>query len=295
MKNTIAYYYNLTPENIHHQNNIYYFDYQKERFFLTPCHYDINEINEIYKLHIILLNQGIYVHQIILNRNNNPITIINDEPYILLKTKYYQEQITINHILSFSNIILNNSEKNISWSTLWENKNDYLEYQMNELGQKNPILKESFSYYIGLGETAITLVNLTKDLNVNKVISHKRINTNDTMYELYNPLNLIVDSKVRDIAEYFKSSFFNNKNINYELNNYLINSNLNKTEYILFLARMIYPTYYFDLYENIIGNKEKIENIKKITDKTNDFEILIKQIYKFCKTKTNIQIEWLES
>ena len=58
---------------------------------------------------------------------------------------------------------------------------------------------------------------------------------------------------------------------------------------------MIYPTYYFDLYEEIITNRKKDEEIKKIIDKVDDYEKIIKQIYNYYKSIIIVpQIEWLE-
>ena len=163
------------------------------------------------------------------------------------------------------------------------------------LGKKHPLITESFSYYIGLGETAIQLVNSLEKTNINLVYSHKRINADDKQYDLYNPLNLIVDYKVRDIAEYLKSRFFNDENIMDDLTYYLNNVRLSTYEYYLFLARLIYPTYYFDLYEEIITDRKEDEEIKKITNKVDDFEKIIKKVYNYYKTFLPIsKIEWLE-
>ena len=58
---------------------------------------------------------------------------------------------------------------------------------------------------------------------------------------------------------------------------------------------MIYPTYYFDLYEEIITNRKKDEEIKKIIIKTDDFENVIKTIYHYYKTFLPVPIiDWLE-
>ena len=40
-------------------------------------------------------------------------------------------------------------------------------------------------------------------------ILHKRIKLNSTLFDLYNPLNLIIDFKVRDFAEYIKDCLIN--------------------------------------------------------------------------------------
>ena len=165
---------------------------------------------------------------------------------------------------------------------------------MSKVGHKYKHINESFNYYVGLGETAIQLVN-SIDSKVIKVVSHRRINENDTLFDLYNPLNLIIDSRTRDIAEYFKTNFFNQKNINSELDNFLHYSNLNIVEGLLFLSRMLYPTYYFDLFEEIISNKKDENEIQKITSLASDYEIILKRIYKYYQNKFNFPlIEWLE-
>ena len=245
-------------------------------------------------MHISLLNQNIYIHPIILNNQNQILTFINDEPYILMITLYYESKINVNDIKYFNQIHVNTSHYP-NWGELWAQKNDYLEYQISMLGKKHPLITESFSYYIGLGETAIQLVNSLEKTNINLVYSHKRINADDKQYDLYNPLNLIVDYKVRDIAEYLKSRFFNDENIMDDLTYYLNNVRLSTYEYYLFLARLIYPTYYFDLYEEIITDRKEDEEIKKITNKVDDFEKIIKKVYNYYKTFLPIsKIEWLE-
>lgn len=86
-----------------------------------------------------------------------------------------------------------------------DKKIDYLEYRMNQQGLKYKLLRESFSYYIGLAENAIILVKENSANNF--TLSHKRISYNDTTYQLYNPLNYTIDCYFRDTCEYFKSAF----------------------------------------------------------------------------------------
>ena len=208
-------------------------------------------------------------------------------------TIYYENKINTNDIIAFSNTLVKNEPP--KWGNLWSQKNDYLEYQISMLGQNHPLIRESFSYYIGLGETAIQLVNSIEKINEPLVCAHKRINQNDRQYDLYNPLNITTDFKVRDMAEYLKSRFFGGENINNELAYYFNNARLTTNEYLLFLSRMIYPTYYFDIYEEIITNRKKDEEIKKIISKTDEYEKLLKTIYNYYKTFLTIPIiEWLE-
>lgn len=296
MKNAINYYYNLYPDNIHQTEKGYYFFINKTRYFLTKYLGDPKEIQKIYNMHLHLLNQNFYVHPIVLNAQNQIITTINNEPYILMITIYYENKINLNDIIYFLNTMASSSEKTVpNWGELWSQKNDYLEYQISMLGQNHPILRESFSYYIGMGETAIQLVNSLEKVNIPLVYAHKRLKITDQQYDLYNPLNITVDFAVRDIAEYLKSRFFSGENIEQELTYYLNNAKLSMQEYLLFLARLIYPTYYFDLYEEIITGRKSDEEIKKIITKVDDFENIIKRIYHYYKTFLPIsKIDWLE-
>ena len=300
MKNAINYYYNLIVENIHQVGEIYYFNYDNNRYYLVLYKDDPKKLENIFILHKNILDSGIYTHQIILNKNNDIATIVNNKMYILIKTQYNDEKVDYYRILSFFNLRINRNNKktieNQNWAILWEEKNDYLEYLMSQIGEKYPQLRESFSYYIGLGETSIQLANTIIMDNIPKIVAHKRIKSDDTLFEIYNPLNFIIDSRVRDIAEYFKSAFFNNEDIDNDLKNFLANKVLTKEEHILFFARMLYPTYYFDLFEDIISEKKNEKEIKKITKLLNNYEILLKKIYLYYKkTIRIIPIEWLEN
>jgi len=293
MKNAINYYYNLYPENVYTSKHHNYFFIDNIRYTLIKYEEDINEINKIYNIQIEMMKKNLYVHEIILNIERKPITFINENPYILLKTVYYDEKIKIDNIIAFSWLKENKEEKN--WKKIWSDKNDYMEFQMSELGKKHPLLRESFSYYIGLAETAVALTNNINNEEINYTYAHKRINKEDTFLEFYNPLNIIIDTKIRDITEYLKSSFFSGENIEEVLYYYINNIMLTKSEIIMFIARMLYPTYYFDIFEEIITDREKEEKIQNILSKTKEYEIILKEIYNIFKRNIEpLRIEWLE-
>lgn len=319
MKNAIQYYYNLYPDDIHQKKSRCSFTYNQEKYVLMLYSDDISLVKVIYDFHIFLLNNGIYVHQIILNRNSQILTTINNEEYVLLKisSNIIKRLINLNDIKNFSFLIIKANQrenhKNKREKTndifkilgrenlflLWSNKNDHLEYQISQIGLKYHLISESFHYYIGLGETAIQLINQIPTANISSV-AHKRLDYKSTLFDLYNPLNLIIDSRVRDAAEFFKSSFFYKKDLENEkfeqtIYSFLASSRFTNEEYIIFFARMLYPTYYFDLYELIIIGKENEEAIKKITSKAADYEILLRNIYRYYRSFIQIDpIEWLE-
>ena len=288
MKNIITYYYQLYPEKIYQTEGYYYFFINDLRYIIVKCNESINEIIQIYNMSINMLKNNIYVHQIMLNNQNSPITIYRNCGYILLKTKYYKVDKNIENITKFSPVIA--ASKKIEWGELWSKKNDYLEFQIKYLGQDHEIIRNSFNYYIGLGENAIELINILGKEECPHVYAHKRINTED----IYNPLNIIIDLKARDPAEYFKDQFFKHKDIKKEMNYYL-NTISNSFDFITFFSRMLYPTYYFDMFEEIITNRKKDEELIKIIQKKDSYEKLRREIYqKNKKNMNNIIIEWLE-
>ena len=247
MKNALQYYYHLTVENIHQMNGIYKFSLYNMYYAMYPYDGNINTIDEIYKLSMQMLKQGIYCHQIILNIEQKIITMINGRPYILLKSTHsLEEKITIEHLIEFSNLTRNiyNQEEayHDKWKSLWSDKIDYFEYQVNQFGHSYPLIRESFSYFVGMAETGISLLNQSTLDYRDLVVSHKRIKRTQTLYDLYNPLSFIVDLKVRDICEYFKESFVHNEDIWEDIIFYLTHNYLTNYEYFMFFVRMFYPS-----------------------------------------------------
>ena len=296
MKNNIMYYYNLRIDNITQNNNNYYFTINNDNYCFTIYTRDIKESNEIYKLNKYMLSSNILVHEIIPNKDNYVVTIINNIPYILYKIYINKnKKLNINELTYLSNytyqvdkILTRNN-----WNVLWSTKIDYFEYQINQMGKKYPILVDTFAYFTGLAENAISYVKYTTletqmETSDNPVISHRKINNN--IEPLYNPLNIILDHKSRDIAEYIKLSFLNkNTNIYQELDSYF--SNNYYSEYGL---RLLYPSFYFDMYEQIIQGLRKESDLLNIVSLLDDYELYLKEMYYYLKKYHNIpEIDWI--
>ena len=150
-----------------------------------------------------------------------------------------------------------------------------------------------------MGENAISYLvnNLDSKTNVNLVVSHKRIYQERGSLNFYDPLNFVVDSRVRDVAEFIKETFYNKTLNSYDLKSYFNMANLNKNEYILLLGRLLFPTYYFDIYDDIINKGKSEELVVNIIDRTDEYESLLNTIYKFIlyEKKARLEpIEWLQ-
>mgnify|MGYP002570268041 FL=1 len=298
MKNVLSYYYNLHLSDIHQIEGIYRFNLNGIEYAFTLYKRNLNEIRELYELSLLLFQNGIMVHQFVLNKENQLITYVNQKPYVLLQIYNNSKQnITINDInnFSFSSSILKLPEKQVNWANLWSDKIDYFEYQVNQFGKKNPLIRESFSYFSGLVENGISLFNILElDYN-NYSVSHQRLSSKDTMLEFLNPMNLIIDYKVRDACEFYKEKFLNKQSISNEIKEYLSNKNLNVYEILLFFIRMFYPSFYFDKYEYIINNEEDDYQLKNIIELSDKYEKLLKEIYFYLSKYINMpDIEWIK-
>lgn len=289
MKNAIQYYYGLYPENIYQSNGSFEFEINNMHYYLTPYSRSMEELKELHQISMMLLGQHVYCHQFVLNMKQEIVTIINHIPYVLLNILITSKQnVTINDILFFSNLSLQNTEKSLlkrnHWKELWIGKNDYLEYQVSQFGKRYPKIRESFSYFIGLSEIGISMLNEVNDSS-NLVISHRRISSKDTLFDLYNPLTFILDYKERDIIEFWKSEIFNDTFSFVEFEKFIETLSLTQNEVIRLLARAFYPTFYFDRYEKIIDYHEKEEILEEVLEKIDDYEEFLKLLYFYVRKR----------
>ena len=260
MDNFIEYFYNIKVEDISFNNNYYYFMYDNYLYKLYVYDGDFN-IDFILELDKKLLGYTL-ISEVIFNKDNQVISRYNNINYILLKIYVNpNKSISLEEINYLSNFLYE-EKLNINWGILWSKKIDYLENLISENGIKYPLIVNSFNYFVGMAENAISYYNNTViDLNYKYVISHKKIRINDTVEALYNPMNIIFDYRIRDIAEYIKISFFKkNQNIRDDLINYLSINVLSLMEVRLLISRLLYPSFYFDMYEDILVDG-KDENI----------------------------------
>ena len=187
----------------------------------------------------------------------------------------------------------------MNWSKLWEAKVDYFEYQIIHIARKYKMLYKTLDYYIGLAENAISYVKeIEHQANGNifapTTISHKRVNTNYTLFDLYNPINFVVDYKIRDISEYIKMSFFENKNIWKEIKYIFSTYQFSQYSLKLLYARLLYPSYYFDIYDEIIEKDLDEKIIFNIIEKSEEYEDFLYKMYNFINYYVSIpQIKWI--
>ena len=300
MKNIINYFYNLNITELTNKDNIYSFYDNDELYHFYIYNNNIKNL-DLTKDIDDSLKKDTLIHEIIINKDNSIITYYNNIPYILCKINInINKPITLGEINYLSSKVISTNSKITyhSWQDLWSIKMDYLEKVINENGKKYPIIVDSFNYFIGMAENAISYYNNLSNKEVDNnslVISHRIININDTVYAIYDPVNIIIDHKARDIAEYIKYSFFsNNSNIFKELNIYFKYNYYTKDDVVLLLARVLYPSFYFNMYEDIMINSKEEKIITNITSKLDKYELYLARVFKYFNNFYNLPIpEWL--
>mgnify|MGYP003305961678 CR=1 FL=1 len=218
--------------------------------------------------------------KIIKNINNELVTIYNNNKYVLLEvnTNY---QILSKNIKYNSNDYQNLSINHSNWEYLWTIKNDYYD----KLNTDNKYIQETKDYYMGLAENALQFIkynNIKSD-----EIYLCRLEIIDEKF----PTNIILDCKEREIAEIIKKEFFY-KNKSIEEIVIELDKIINKYDVKKIIARLLYPNYYFDLYDKFIKQEENIKEITHVISKNKKYEELIKKIYH--KYPNDIlMIDWL--
>ena len=183
MKETIRYYYNIDVDNLESQDGKYFFKYQNQDFFFVFFNRNLDELDDILKCCINMKEKGVDAHNIIVNINGEVLTKVDNYNYILMSVSNFNEEYDIFDIVNMTNkLTLNYQTSKLyrnNWGALWSEKMDYFEYQVRELGLDKKVIQESFSYYLGLAENAISYVNNTtlkyNSFNSKVTLSHRRI------------------------------------------------------------------------------------------------------------------------
>ena len=270
---------------------------------MTKVRRNMGEFQDLIKLYQELVNKGYPVHQIIPNVNGSFTIMVNEEVYVLLSLTLPDKEYSLMDMLKIWDLMpingLNNSLKRPDWGSLWSAKIDYFEYQISELGKDKKVVINSFGYFVGLSENAISYVNKVnstiKPLNKQLVLCHRRVKYPNTHLNYDNPLNFIFDLEVRDVAEYLKGEAL--IDVSYaliDLKAYLKMRHLDLYSLSMLYARLVYPSYYFDLYEKVMNFNVDEDCLIKIMEKTPQIEEFLKKSFEIISNYGPIEpIEWL--
>lgn len=303
MDNILAYYYSLHTKQYSHIEDKYFFEYENSNYVFMIYDRPLSDLDSLFKINKEMIGRNLLVHEIIPNKENKILTYVNDKPYILMEVNINKDvRINLPEICYINNGSINiDCNKIISrhdWVSLWEMKNDYFESQINEIREKYPNLCNYANYYIGLAENAISYIRMAMGVEgeVLSSICHKRIHPKDSLFSLYNPLNYICDYRIRDICEYVKSSFFEGEDAYKIVVEYFFNNYISYKEALLFYGRLLYPSYFFDLHDDIVNNNLNEKVIEKIIIKSDLYENFLLDIYMYLSKLYNRYIpsvDWI--
>ena len=127
-------------------------------------------------------------------------------------------------------------------------------------------------------------------------LSHRRIFYPNYRINYMNPLSFIFDLEVRDVAEYIKSAYFKGEDAFKLVKQYINSTKLTPYSINMLVARLLFPSYYFDEYEvYILGTDKDETKLLKLVDKANDYEAFLSRVIKYLRSYAYIpEIKWIE-
>lgn len=168
---------------------------------------------------------------------------------------------------------------------IWKEKIDYLEKYYNSI-YSNDIY--DFNYFRGLSDISLNIIKNIDFSQITYGLSINRFYNIKTIFDIYNPNNIKYSPIINSFSEYIKHEFFynNKKRVEYYK---IFDMKLNIEDYYYFIARLIFPTYYFDLFKD---NKIKM-NYELIVNNINDYISNIKDIFTEIK-KRHINMPFID-
>ena len=264
--------YGFYPETYTKFDNYYLLKYNNCDYYL----YLVESIDKVFFQYTITNNYSCF-NTFFLNKYGSIITTINKNNYVLIKSnnKKFDKLFNISY---YGELIP------CMWKKVWIERSEYINYNYPMLKGKDALLDESIDYYLGLLELSISLLDGYEISTYPAYLSHIVFNSND----YYNPLNIKLDIKERDFGEYLKYLFFTD---NYKMEELvsIIEDYKNYYNYQLVLARVLYPNYYFDLFDKILKEECDSSILKNIISKIGEFRefyhFLEVEFSKYCKIK----------
>lgn len=283
MRNTIRYYYlfdDIYVSKINYTNYIKY----KNKIYVFAEILNQDMVLEAYQL----TKDYPEYEKIIVNKDKSIFTPYNNKIYVLIEKKQSNAFPPLREVASTTKFLLDRT----NWSLLWSKKVDYYEYQFKHIKGLYKSIDESFEYYIGMTESSISYINYNiGKTNLKKCLCRNRM----VEKEYYNPLNIVIDHRSRDIGESLKTMFWNNNYNTRKIKNTLSQIDLTLENCMLIYARLLYPSYYFDAYEMTITNRTDETNIKKIISRIEEYEKFVSEVFSILQgfNRKLVKIEWL--
>ena len=284
MKEFIEYNYDLKCDDLAILNNLLYFKHLDKFYIISNFNRDEVEFEKVLNY---LISNNLKSLKVVMNKNGSYISEFNGKKYVVMESDCENE------IIDFPICIGGLINENNYWNEIWENRVVQLEKHKSELSLNKDIFY-ILNYYIGLIEICIYNYNLLIRKYGQKnglSIQHNRIEFPMYSFSYYNPVNYLFDFEFRDFAEYLKMRFFYSDFSTDEAISVIDNYNFDNFSINMFFVRLIYPTYFLELYDmqnknnvysdlfyDLLKKSSQYENfiLKLITAMSSKYEIIIK-------------------
>ena len=284
MKEFIEYYYDLRCDDLAILNNLLYFKHLDKFYIISNFNRDEVEFEKVLNY---LISNNLKFLKVVMNKKGSYISEFNGKKYVVMESDCENE------IIDFPICIGGLINENNYWNEIWENRVVQLEKHKSELSLNKDIFY-ILNYYIGLIEICIYNYNLLIRKYGQKnglSIQHNRIEFPIYSFSYYNPVNYLFDFEFRDFAEYLKMRFFYSDFSTDEAISVIDNYNFDNFSINMFFVRLIYPTYFLELYDmqnknnvysdlfyDLLKKSSQYENfiLKLITAMSSKYEIIIK-------------------
>lgn len=284
MKEFIEYNYDLRCDDLAILNNLLYFKHLDKFYIISNFNRDEVEFEKVLNY---LISNNLKSLKVVMNKKGSYISEFNGKKYVVMESDCENE------IIDFPICIGGLINENNYWNEIWENRVVQLEKHKSELSLNKDIFY-ILNYYIGLIEICIYNYNLLIRKYGQKnglSIQHNRIEFPMYSFSYYNPVNYLFDFDFRDFAEYLKMRFFYSDFSTDEAISVIDNYNFDNFSINMFFVRLIYPTYFLELYDmqnknnvysdlfyDLLKKSSQYENfiLKLITAMSSKYEIIIK-------------------
>lgn len=254
-------------------NGIYFIKKNTKYLFL--------EFKDVNVPFLLFTQNFLKFHKIILNKYKEPISIFYGRQYLLMKINenLINRYINLEDVIELSNIKVFLNSSKINYLQVWENKINFFE---NYFKKSKCAFYMDHDYFLGLAEISFTIA---KEINFNNItygFSMNRFYKIETIFDLYNPVNNFYGPIVNSISEYIKYAYFTlNKKEDF---NKIFTLKFTKDDILFLIARLIFPTYYFDIYKI----EDNYDDYNTIVNKIEGYITYIKEIFEEIKKRYNL-------
>ncbi len=266
-------------------NDYYKFSCDASEYYIFQYLGGIEELFNIYEINKKMINKNIPIMEIV-NSIYDIYFIYENKIYVVVKSFAHEINLENSEIYYFDYLFkwLKNIEYNFrnetifghyqnNWKNLWIKKVDQYETYINSLVKKDFNSFEFSSYYIGIAENAIlylsSISNVLDNMNSSVTFVHKKIEFNDFFVSFYNPLNIVVDYRIRDIAHYIHYILrFEEKSFIRLIDLFGIDI-LSVNEIRTMFARVLFPSFFFD---SSLNYRYNVESDELLINHINNYE-----------------------